>query len=93
MLQPFRTLCSVYCERTFGSNLCAKKVDGRHILGGELLQLIKAYVCNAVNPSHPFSVQNPSVSVLIHHFTVVLLSDCAWSHQVRGDVPRGYGGA
>ena len=42
--KPFRTLCSVYCERTFGSNLCAKKVDGRHILGGELLHLIKAYV-------------------------------------------------
>lgn len=34
---------SAYCERTFGAGLVAKKVDGRHIHGGELLHLIKAY--------------------------------------------------
>ncbi len=37
-------LGTAYCERTFGSDLVAKKVDGRHIHGGELLHLIKAYV-------------------------------------------------
>ncbi len=37
-------LGTAYCERTFGSGLVAKKVDGRHIHGGELLHLIKAYV-------------------------------------------------
>jgi len=42
--KPFRTLCTAYCERTFGTDLVAKKVDGRYIHGGELLHLIKAYV-------------------------------------------------
>ena len=37
-------LGTAYCERTFGSGLVSKKVDGRHIHGGELLHLIKAYV-------------------------------------------------
>ena len=42
--RPFRTLCSLYCERTFGSGLMPKRVDGRYIVAGELLHLIKAYV-------------------------------------------------
>ena len=42
--RPFRTLCSLYCERTFGSGLMPKRVDGRYIVAGELRALIKAYV-------------------------------------------------
>ena len=41
---------SAYCERTFGAGLVAKKVGGRHIRGGELLHLIKAYALHLIRP-------------------------------------------